>query len=348
MQIRRGKVRKFLRGPAGEVNGFVLDRGLDIRFPSKESSRVQATTTIGSRVEVHGRMRHGSTIDSYLDAAVIVNRDSKRTVNLLVTSTLNNPMVSAAMTVDSAASLEPLEQKDLEKIESRHSQTCVTSNAQLQRENALSTPALRNDAATEIEHAYSKLHCTQAILAYLKVMKQQPPRIGRFLDEARHNYEKALSRYEERDFQGAQELGASSSFLSRVVEIVVFRTLRSDAANLTLVPPPPRRTGLVDDSSQIQDGLNEVESLLSWIHWLMENGALPAEDRTRIWKIAAWSEALYGQARRMFRRGEMEDATELAEAANAAAQSAEHMCRKWYGTESNSPSMISPVQSLQR
>ena len=79
--MRYGRVGKFLRGPAGEVNEFVIDRGLDVRFPSEEAIRVQAIATIVSRVEVHGRMRHGSTIDAYLDATVIVNRDSKRTVN---------------------------------------------------------------------------------------------------------------------------------------------------------------------------------------------------------------------------------------------------------------------------
>jgi hypothetical protein len=252
------------------------------------------------------------------------------------------------MTLDSATSLAPLEEKDMEKIESQHSQTCVTSDAQLQRENALSAPATRNDAVTEIEYAYSKLHCTLAILTHLKIMKQQPPRMGKFLDEAKHTYEQALSRYEARDFQGAQELGAASSFLLRVVEIVFSGTLRSAATCPTLVPPPPGHSDLMDGSSRIQDGLNEGESLLSWIHRVMENGTLPPEERTQIRRIASWSEALYGQARQMFRRGEMEDASKLAEAANAAAQSAEHMCRKWYGTESSSPSMISPVESLQR
>src|ERR1700687_252575 len=346
MQIRQGKVCKFLRGPAGEVNGFVLDRGLDVRFPSGESSRVQAITTIGSRVEVHGRMRHGSTIGPYLDASVIVNRDSKRTVNLLAYSTINNPEVPTAVTLGTAASLAHLEAKDPQKIESQPSQTPVESDAQLQRENALPGPATRNDAATEIEHAYSRLHCAQAILAYLKIMKQQPPRIGKFLVEAKHTYEQAVSRYEARDFQGAQELGAASSFLSRVAEIVISGTLRSGAPSPPLVRPPPAHSDLRDDPSRIQDGLNEVESLLSWIHGLMENGTLPSEDRTQIWKIASWSEDLYGRARWKFRRGEMEDATELTQAAAAAAQSAEHVCRKWYGTESTSPSMISPVHSL--
>jgi hypothetical protein len=291
-------------------------------------------------------MRHDSPIDSHLDASVVVNRDSKRTVNLLVDATLNNSKVSAAMTLGSAASLTHPEPEDLQKIESQPSQTRVESNAQLQRENALTAPTTRNDAATEIEHAYRRLHCVQAILAYLKIMKQQPPRIGKFLDEAKHIYEQALSRYEARDFQAAQELGAASSFLSRVVEIVISGTLRSGSRYPTLVLPPPAHSDLSDDPSRIHDGLNEVESLLAWIHCLMENGTLPSEDRTQIWKVTSWSEALYGQARRKFRRGEMEDATELAEAAVAAAQSAEHMCRKWYGTECTSPSMSSPVQSL--
>jgi hypothetical protein len=96
------------------------------------------------------------------------------------------------------------------------------------------------------------------------------------------------------------------------------------------VPPPPKRASIPNDSKRLREILRGVDSVLVRIHWLIENGTLPLDDRNQVRRIAAWGEVLYRQARRM---GECEsegDAIELARAARAAADSAEHVCRNWY------------------
>jgi len=70
--------------------------------------------------------------------------------------------------------------------------------------------------------------------------------------------------------------------------------------------------------------------VLARVHWLIENGTLPLDDRDQVRRIAKWGEALYRQARRMRECESEENATELASAARAAAESAEHVCRNWY------------------
>ena len=70
--------------------------------------------------------------------------------------------------------------------------------------------------------------------------------------------------------------------------------------------------------------------MLSRIHWVLENGTLPSEDRAQVRKIAAWGDAFYKQAQHKYRDTVLEDAAEFAQAALAGAHSAEHVCRNWY------------------
>jgi hypothetical protein len=196
----------------------------------------------------------------------------------------------------------------------------------------------RTDAGADLERAYDALHRIHAILAYLNITKRPVPGISQFLEEAKHTYTQALSRYEAHDFAGAHEFAAACGCLSRVVEIVISRTLRSDTNYPSLVPPPPEHPSACNDSCGGQEDLfKEVESVLSRIHWLVENGTLPLEDRTQVRRITSWGDAFYQQTRRMYRSGSLEDAGELLQAANSAAHSAEHICRNWYVAQQFNP-----------
>ena len=84
------------------------------------------------------------------------------------------------------------------------------------------------------------------------------------------------------------------------------------------------------DASHVEEDLAEAGSVLSRIHWLLENGTLPLEDRTQVRRISSWGDALYKQAQHMYRQTSLPDAAELAQAALAGAYSAEHVCRMWY------------------
>jgi len=115
-----------------------------------------------------------------------------------------------------------------------------------------------------------------------------------------------------------------------VVEIVMARTLRSDSTLPSLVPPPPEHLGTTPEPDQVEEDLAHAESVLSRIHWILEHGTLPSDDRAQVRKIASWGDAFYRQAQRTYRNAVLDAASEFAQAALAGANSAEHVCRKWY------------------
>jgi hypothetical protein len=204
------------------------------------------------------------------------------------------------------------------------------------------------EAASAVSRAYDLLHRIQAILAYLHIMKRRVPGISQFLDESKRTYEQALSQFGNRDYSGARELAAASGQLCNLVELVMARTLRADTNFSSLLPPPPRNLGEDTDSSQVEEKLAQVECVLSRVHWLLENGTLPLEDRTQVRKIASWGDALYQQAQHNYRSSELQDAAELVQASLAGACSAEHVCRRWYLGHSSQPDMAAPELSPHR
>jgi hypothetical protein len=189
---------------------------------------------------------------------------------------------------------------------------------------------LRNDSARSIGSAYDSLHRIQAILAYLHIMKRRVPGISQFLDEAKHTYEQAHARFAVSDFAGAKELAEASGSLCRVVEIVMARTLRWDDGLPSALPPPPEHSRGIFAPEHIDENLSQVESVLSRIRWVLENGTLPSEERSQVRKIASWGDAFYKQAQHTYREAVLEAAAQFAQAALAGASSAEHVCRKWY------------------
>lgn len=293
-----GRVAEFLDDGIGNVGGLLLDGGQTVRFWTGNATRVTAIAAIGSQVRIEGDLQNERT-EQYLLATLITNIDSKRSASLPAPVRLGRPgMLSGAPSV-TASLAHP---------------GCATKRI----------------AQRGIEHAYDGLHRIQAMLAYLHVMKRQVPGVSQILDEAKHTYQQALSHYEAEDFEGALEFASASDCLSGVVEVVVSRTLRSDTSYPSLVPPPPKPSDLEGDLPSLDDELRELEAVIARIHWLLENGTLPLDDRTQVRKILSWGDAFYREVRRSYQTGTVEDAVEWIQAASAAAHSAEHVCKKWY------------------
>lgn len=361
MQTVRGKVSEFLHDPGGSLSGIKLDCGEEVRFSADRADLVTETVKIGSQVEISGDLRQDSLGEKYLHVALITNLDSKRTASLPALVCLGKPGMLSVATPKTTASLAHPRVNIAEKpagtaseaskdgrlldrlLEKMASQPRLSRDADDEnplKHNPSLSRATKHDAATGLEHAYDGLHRTQAILAYLNIMQRQVHGISQFHDEAKHTYEQALSWYEAQEYEGAREFSAASRCLSRVVEIVISRTLRSDTGYPSVVPPPPEHSSACGDARHVRHELRDVEAILSRIRWLLDNGTLPLEDRTQVRRIASWGEAFHQQSRRMYRSGSLDDADELAQAANAAAHSAEHICRKWYVVQAIHPRLV--------
>jgi hypothetical protein len=190
--------------------------------------------------------------------------------------------------------------------------------------------AARRPYLTTLSLAYDSLHRVQAILAYLRIVKRHVPGISQLLDEAKHTYVQALSHCDSRNLAAAAEFAAASASLSHVVEMLISRTIRTDAGLPSLVPCPPHVNPAAADSADIDAILSEVECVLSRIRWLLARGTLPLDERTQVRRVAAWGEALYQQAQQSYRQAGSPDAVEFAQAALEGAHGAEHLCRQWY------------------
>jgi len=350
MQSVNGTITVFLRDTVGRVNGFALDSGEEIRCSAAQLDLFAAFVTLGSRVEIGGDFQYMNDEQSILSGAHITNLDSQRTTSLPAPVRLGKPGMLLNSTPTTTASLTHLQAQGDErssgsashfvkspdafdlpkKITSAAGQSGCATNEHAQRYPVPLPPATRSDAAAEIERAYDSLHRIQAILAYLNIVKRQVHGISQMHEEAKHTYEQAISRHAARDFEGAREFASASGCLSRVIEGVICRTLRSDTSYPSLVPPPPEHAGTCGSTSRVQEDLHVVEGVLSRVHWLLENGTLPSDDRAQVRKITVWSDAFYQQARRMHEHGSHEDAAGLAHAGVDAALSAEHICRSWY------------------
>ena len=362
MQTVSGQIVKFLQGPGGKVHGLILDGGQEIRFPADEGHLLMLIVTVGSHVGIEGIRRSGPSSEEYWDASLITNFDSKRSLTFLAPKCQVQPGMPLPNTPSATASLaHPATSADVPAAAGKTPEESLPDVRDLYRKGVsslyraqpssapdvlaihLSRPPklMRAESAANIGHAYDCLHRVQAILAYLHIMRRQVHGVGQFLDEAKHTYEQALGRYESRNFLAASEFAAASASLSRVVEIIMSRTLRSDTSIPSLVPPPPEHYFHFTDASHVEEDLAEAGSILSRIHWLLENGTLPLEDRTQVRRISSWGDALYKQAQHMFRQTSLPDAAELAQAALAGAYSAEHVCRMWYvGQVAQSPDKV--------
>ena len=199
--------------------------------------------------------------------------------------------------------------------------------------NAQSIPLqkpIKHYADIAIERAYDELHRTQAVLAYLSIVKRHVPGINQFLEEAKSTYNKALLQHQLQDYEGARECASASRDLSRVVEIVIARTLRSDTTYPSIVPPPPEHAQTSLSSGWVEAHLNRAESALWRIQRAIHSGSLPSDQCAQVRRIASWGAAFRKQALRLYGDGFLLDAIEMVQAAKAAAHSAERICRKAY------------------
>jgi hypothetical protein len=352
MQSIQGRVSELLRDALGRINGFGLEGGREVRSSVTQLEQLAAIVTPGSRIEIRGDLRFSTYQQTILSAVRITNLDSNQSISLPAPVWLGKPgMLFDAAPTTTASLAPPNAVNEIDGVSDAGSRETFLEDALEQRLTKMDTKPLRpgayfhalpgrndgdgaelerNDAARRIGFAYDHLHRIQAILAYLHIMKHGVPGISQFLDEAKHTYEQALSRFTERDYPGAKEFADASGSLSRVVEIVMARTLRSDTSLPSLVPPPPDLLCASPEPGHVEEDLAHAESVLSRIHWVLENGTLPSEDRAQVRKIAAWGDAFYKQAQHKYRDTVLEDAAEFAQAALAGAHSAEHVCRKWY------------------
>jgi len=353
MQSICGRVTHFLRDTTDRVNGFVLDSGEQVGFALDAPEGVAKSIAIGTVVEISGEWA-SSGKDRKLFTAASVRKLGSMPSSILPGSVRpGNPgmLSNATPTTTASLALPPISEDARDhggcspawgnlsamhlEPKSKASSRGQGPHASIEQEHpyrhSLPLPrAQRGDSALEIERAYDRLHRIQAVLAYLNIMKRQVHGISQMHEEAKHTYEQAISRHEAHDFEGARELATASRYLSRVVEDVISKELRSDTSYPSLVPRPPEHSSAPGESSRVEDDLEEVMAVLSRIHWIMENGTLPLEDRTQVRRIVAWSDAFYQQSKRMYQRGFGEDAIDLARAARATAHSAEHVCRNWY------------------
>ena len=367
MQYVSGRVSKFLLEPNQSVCGLILEGGCEVYFLEEYRTLVHEIVRVGSRVRVQGLLVPDGGSEGYLAATRITNLESGQTISMEFPDPQSTPGTRVRATPATAASLAHPDEKQ-EKAEETpcnckqgadqktvrtnrivpHVQSFPNYFRELLLEHAGHLPdSLRMEAASGIGQAYDLLHRIQAILAYLHIMKRQVPGISQYLDESKHIYEQALSQFARRDFAGARELASASVRLARLVEMTMARTLRSDSSFPSIVPPPPAHLGNNTDSNRVEEKLVETETVLSRVHWLLENWALPLDDRTQVRKIASWGEAFYKQAQHTYGTADLQDAVELAQAALAGAYSAEHICRKWYLGQSANPGVPAVKRSPQ-
>jgi len=306
MHTVSGRIAKFLGDSHAGFQALILENGQAIHVPPDCAGSVLTLVRVGSHIGVEGVFHPASddSTEGFWEPAVIVNFDCHRSLRFPTPNHKEAPGVLAECTTP-------------------HSSASLAPNR---------TPCERSEAVTVIGQSFDCLHRVQAIVAYLHIMKRDVPGIGQLLDEAKHTYEQSLERFQNGNVAAAREFAAASAGLSRVVEILISRTLRSDSGLPSLVPPPPDLYSRSGDCSQVEADLEEAEFLLARIHWLLEHGTLPLEERTQVRRIASWGDALFKQARQSYQQVSVPDAVELAQAALAGAHSAEHVCRKWYVT----------------
>ena len=352
MIVVSGQVAKLIRDSDSKLKGLLLKDGLEIRLPAKFGGAVSAIIREGCFVRIEGVACSDDFMEGYLDANLVTNLDSKQSATLPALKHEGKPGMPLDYTPVEPAPLAPRDSQfaenqpcgsltdpdestppsKLSECEGVPLRSASFFREMLNENGTAGENLARNDAARSIGCAYDSLHRIQAILAYLHIMKHRVPGISQFLDEAKHTYVQAMARFATGDFISAKEFAEASGSLSRVVEIVMTRTLRADSTLPSLVPPPPKHSDASPEPEHVEEHLAQAESVLSRIHWVLEHGTLPSEDRAQVRKIASWGDAFYQQAQRTYRNAVLEDASEFAQAALAGAYSAEHVCRKWYVT----------------
>ena len=359
MILVTGQVANLLRDPDGELKGLLFQDGREVRFPAALGHLVSPILSEGCFVGVEGVSRIDDFPGGYIFATHITNLDSQQAAVLPALKHKGKPGMQPSTTpVDSASPATsdagPEEEAGL---------ACSFDSGEISyragscEDDAVPVPLFpssffrsmleevdqsginfaRNDSAKSIGQAYDNLHRIQAILAYLHIMKHPVPGISQFLDEAKHTYVQALSRFATGDFLGAKEFAEASEGLSRVVEIIMARTFRSESHLLPLsrrlrniVWFGPNRIDVEEDLPMRNQFFPEFIGF-----W---NMALSHQ------KIALkFGKSLLGEMRFTNKRSDTyrtlswKMLPNLRKRRFAGAYSAEHVCRKWYSNHPAAP-----------
>lgn len=344
-----GGVCRFVSGLTGEVNEFILDWGLHVRFPA-ELDRVMEVLSIGSKVSVDGCMRVNHVGDAYLDATAITSLDSRGSVEFGRASLPQAPAMPSinASSKRDTAPPAPLEwpdgeiRREAKPLRNKAAQAvafaCATKESlppyavRSPEDSPTHAPpgaeAPRRAAADGIGQALNGLHRTEVLLTYLLVVNAKGLHVGhRLFDEALRTYEQALAKAEARDFTRAPEFAAASRFLSRAADILILRTMPWSGDHAHRASSSQNAVEALNAATLAEDQLQRVEGLLSRIRQLVNGDRASTADRAQIQKLVLRGGTLYGQARCFVYDGRIEDAIELAHAAEAVTRSAEHLCR---------------------
>lgn len=347
MRIIFGKVCRFLYSPDGDATGFMIDDGLEIYFPPSYSRQVLSTLSVGSHAGICGLPCSASAPGSALDATYLANLDSQRSVNLEQQSPPDEPEVPAVTTSTPGlpTPLAPFHHESDANIRLRVENSQLTESVPTYRYDRESQPLRESrppaacshrsnseEAVETIERAFRRLHHTQALLAYLKILNLECLDIGELLDESKRAYQKAIANYEGKMYCVASEYALASSELSRTVEILIGRTMSCDSRCPTIVSPPPMHSSPYSGLVNAPSNFAKVELMLSRIRWVIQNGTLRSDDREQVSKIAARSEQLADEARRLVDTSPDGVSSEILKAAEAAVLAAEHLCKQSYVT----------------
>jgi hypothetical protein len=77
-----GVVRSYNYGPAGEVNGLILDQGTVVYFPPEQAGQVTQLVQVGSRIRVRGSVRQGPAGNTLIGAETITNRRTGNSISV--------------------------------------------------------------------------------------------------------------------------------------------------------------------------------------------------------------------------------------------------------------------------
>ena len=77
----QGTVRSLSYGPAGDVNGIILDQGTEVHVPPEQANQLNSLAPIGARIQVSGWIHTGPLGDTHVDATTITNPSSRATMS---------------------------------------------------------------------------------------------------------------------------------------------------------------------------------------------------------------------------------------------------------------------------
>jgi len=102
-----GTVRNFSYGPAGDVNGLVLDRGTEIHVPPEQANQLNSLAPIGAHIQARGWIHTGPQGDSHLDATTITNLNNQTSLTFQTPPPPAGPGVPPSPPAPSAPPVPP-------------------------------------------------------------------------------------------------------------------------------------------------------------------------------------------------------------------------------------------------